>query len=156
MPKLQPPPEFSLIHTQSLSADRLTTVPHPTWAYRRSPSASLSTISSTLWLFFSKFFSSFPRGTCSLSGSHLYLALDGIHHQIWAAFPNNPTLRQHLVVRQGLGPTGLSPSPAPLSRGLGPSPPLRTLLQTTIQTAKPFDSKAGLFPFHSPLLRKSL
>ncbi|PHT24707.1 hypothetical protein CQW23_35612 [Capsicum baccatum] len=27
--------------------------------------------------------------------------------------------------------TGLSPSPAPSSRGLGPGPPLRTLLQTT-------------------------
>ncbi|RAL49585.1 hypothetical protein DM860_017929 [Cuscuta australis] len=56
MPKLQPPPEFSPIHTQSLSADRLTTVPHPTWAYRRSPFASLWTISSTLWLFFQSSF----------------------------------------------------------------------------------------------------
>jgi hypothetical protein len=29
---------------------------------------------------FSKFFSSFPHGTCSLSVSHPYLALDGIYH----------------------------------------------------------------------------
>ncbi|PHT25357.1 Protein TAR1 [Capsicum baccatum] len=49
-----------------------------------------------------------------------YLALDGIHRPIWAAFPNNPTRRQCLVVRQGPGTTGLSPSPAPPSRGLGP------------------------------------
>ncbi|PHT24771.1 hypothetical protein CQW23_35557 [Capsicum baccatum] len=42
--------------------------------------------------------------------------------------------------------TGLSPSPAPPSRGLGPGPPLRTLLQTTIRTTEPPDSKAGLFP----------
>ncbi|CAH9120437.1 unnamed protein product [Cuscuta europaea] len=105
---------------------------------------------------FSKSFSSFPRGTCSLSDSRLYLALDGIHHPIWAAFPNNPTLRQRLVVRQGPGTTGLSPSLAPISRGLGPGPPLRTLLQTTIRTTWPSDSKAGLFPVRSPLLRESL
>lgn len=105
---------------------------------------------------FSKSFSSFPRGTCSLSVSRPYLALDGIHRPIWAAFPNNPTRRQRLVVRQGPGTTGLSPSLAPPSRGLGPGPPLRTLLQTTIRTTEPPDSKAGLFPVRSPLLRESL
>jgi hypothetical protein len=40
---------------------------------------------------FSKSFSSFPRGTCSLSVSRLYLALDEVYRPIWAAFPNNPT-----------------------------------------------------------------
>ncbi|KAG6627089.1 hypothetical protein CIPAW_15G100300 [Carya illinoinensis] len=82
---------------------------------------------------FSKSFSSFPRGSCLLSVSRPYLALDGIYRPIGAAFPNNPTRRQRLVVRQGPGTTGLSPSPAPPSRGLGPGPPLRTLLQTTIR-----------------------
>ena len=105
---------------------------------------------------FSKSFSSFPRGTCSLSVSRQYLALDGIYRPLRAAFPNNPTRRQRLVVRQGPGTTGLSPSLAPLSRGLGPGPPQRTLLQTTIRTAKPPDSKAGLFPVRSPLLGESL
>ncbi|KAL0420257.1 UNVERIFIED_CONTAM: protein TAR1 [Sesamum latifolium] len=62
---------------------------------------------------FSKSFSSFPRGTCSLSVSRPYLALDGIYRPIGAAFPNNPTRRQRLVVRQGPGTTGLSPSGAP-------------------------------------------
>lgn len=105
---------------------------------------------------FSKSFSSFPRGTCSLSVSRPYLALDGIYRPLWAAFPNNPTRRQRLVVRQGPGTTGLSPSPAPLSRGLGPGPPLRTLLQTTIRTtAGAADSHRGLFPVRSPLLRES-
>ncbi|PHT27282.1 Protein TAR1 [Capsicum baccatum] len=47
---------------------------------------------------FSKSFSSFHHGTCSVSVSRPYLALDGIHRPIWAAFPNNPTRRQHLVV----------------------------------------------------------
>ncbi|KAK8700704.1 hypothetical protein V6N13_019094 [Hibiscus sabdariffa] len=95
---------------------------------------------------FSKSFSSFPRGTCSLSVSRPYLALDGIYRPIRAAFPNNPTRRQRLVVRQGPGTTGLSPSPAPLSRGLGPGPPLRTLLQTTIRMPRATDFQAGLFP----------
>ncbi|KAK7325581.1 hypothetical protein VNO80_34230 [Phaseolus coccineus] len=105
---------------------------------------------------FSKSFSSFPRGTCSLSVSRLYLALDGIYRPIGAAFPNNPTRRQRLVVRQGPGTTGLSPSLAPPSRGLGPGPPLRTLLQTTIRTPKATDSHGGLFPVRSPLLGESL
>ncbi|CAI0427912.1 unnamed protein product, partial [Linum tenue] len=104
---------------------------------------------------FSKSFSSFPRGTCSLSVSRPYLALDGIYRPIWAAFPNNPTRRQRLVVRQGPGTTGLSPSLAPLSRGLGPGPPLRTLLQTTIRVPWALDSQAGHFPVRSPLLRES-
>ncbi|PHT44521.1 Protein TAR1 [Capsicum baccatum] len=47
---------------------------------------------------FSKSFSSFPRGICSLSVSRPYLALDGIHRPIWAVFPNNSTRRQCLVV----------------------------------------------------------
>ena len=105
---------------------------------------------------FSKSFSSFPRGTCSLSVSRLYLALDGIYRPIGAAFPNNPTRRQRLVVGQGPGTTGLSPSPAPPSRGLGPGPPLRTLLQTTIRTPRTTDSHGGLFPVRSPLLGESL
>ena len=105
---------------------------------------------------FSKSFSSFPRGTCLLSVSRPYLALDGIYRPIGAAFPNNPTRRQRLVVRQGPGTTGLSPSPAPLSRGLGPGPPLRTLLQTTIRAPRVPDSQPGLFPVRSPLLRESL
>ncbi|KAK8660432.1 hypothetical protein V6N13_051358 [Hibiscus sabdariffa] len=104
---------------------------------------------------FSKSFSSFPRGTCSLSVSRPYLALDRIYLPVRAAFPNNLTRRQRLVVRQGPGTTGLSPSPVPLSRGLGPGPPLRTLLQTTIRTPRVTDFQAGLFPVRSPLLRES-
>ena len=39
----------------------------------------------------SKCFSTFPHGTCSLSVSSQYLALDGVYHPLRAAFPNNPT-----------------------------------------------------------------
>ncbi|PHT28706.1 hypothetical protein CQW23_31685 [Capsicum baccatum] len=53
--------------------------------------------------------------------------------------------RQRLVVRQGPG-----------TMGLGPGPPLRTLLQNTIRTMEPPDSKAGLFPVRSPLLSRDI
>ena len=58
---------------------------------------------------FSKFFSSFPHGTCSLSVSRQYLALDGIYHLLRAAFPNNPTLRKRLVERLGRSRRGSHP-----------------------------------------------
>ena len=42
---------------------------------------------------FSKYFASFPHGTCSLSDSRRYLALDEIYHLISAPIPGNATLR---------------------------------------------------------------
>ncbi|KAF3614086.1 hypothetical protein FXO38_35870 [Capsicum annuum] len=105
---------------------------------------------------FSKSFSSFPCGTCFLLVCRSYLALDGIHHLIWTAFPKKLTRRQCLVVQQGPGIMGLSPSLALPSRGLGPGPPLKMLLQTTSRTMEPPDSKAGLFPVRLLLLRESL
>ncbi|KAK4373354.1 hypothetical protein RND71_008738 [Anisodus tanguticus] len=47
-PGLWPPPQSTLVHAPSRSADRLVAVPHPPGAHRRPPSASLPTISSTL------------------------------------------------------------------------------------------------------------
>ncbi|KAL2223866.1 UNVERIFIED_CONTAM: Protein TAR1, partial [Sesamum indicum] len=120
-------------------------VPHPTGAHRRPPSAFPPDNFKHSLTLFSKSFSSFPRGTCSLSVSRPYLALDGIYRPIGAAFPNNPTRRQRLVVRQGPARRALTLSGAPF-QGTWPGPPLRTLLQTTIRTAKPPDSQVGLFP----------
>jgi hypothetical protein len=42
---------------------------------------------------FSNYFSSFPHGTCSLSDSRRYLALDEIYHLIYAPVPGNATPR---------------------------------------------------------------
>ncbi len=42
---------------------------------------------------FSEFFSTFPHGTCLLSDSCKYLALDGVYHPIHAAISSNATLR---------------------------------------------------------------
>ena len=50
---------------------------------------------------FSKFFSSFPHGTCLLSVSNQYLALKEIFHQLCAPIPRNVTLRRYTVY-QGL------------------------------------------------------
>ena len=77
---------------------------------------------------FSKFFSSFPHGTCSLSVSRQYLALEGIYLQFWAAFSNNPTRGKHLVEQLSIDPTGFSPSLTPASTGLGILPLQRALL----------------------------
>ena len=49
--------------------------------------------------FISKFFSSFPHGTCSLSVSRKYLALEGHYLPISAAIPSNTTHGE--VVRVG-------------------------------------------------------
>ena len=101
-------------------------------------------------------FSPFPHGTCSLLVSFLYLAFDGIYHPFRATFPNNPTSQQHLMVQQGPGLMGLSPSQASPSKRLEPSPPLRMILQTTIWLTLPPDSHAELFPVRSSLLGESL
>ena len=68
---------------------------------------------------FSKFFSSFPRGTCSLSVSCQYLALDGIYHQIRAAFSNNPTLGKHAVMKPKPGLRGSHPLKRSIPGNLG-------------------------------------
>ncbi|KAF8045532.1 hypothetical protein N665_4747s0001 [Sinapis alba] len=107
-------------------------VPHPTGTHRYPLSASLPTILKHSLTLFSKSFSSLPRGTCSLSVSRPYLALDGIYRLIGAAFQNKPTRRQHLVVGHGPGTTVLSPSLTPLSWEFGPGPSLSKLLQNTI------------------------
>uniref|UniRef100_A0A6N2KFJ1 Senescence-associated protein n=1 Tax=Salix viminalis TaxID=40686 RepID=A0A6N2KFJ1_SALVM len=154
-PGLRPPPRSASVHAPSRSADRLSPFHIRPGRIAGPIHFPPDNFKHSLTLF-SKSFSSFPRGTCLLSVSRPYLALDGIYRPIGAAFPNNPTRRQRLVVRQGPVTTGLSPSPAPPSRGLGPGPPLRTLLQTTIRTPRAPDSQAGHFPVRSPLLGESL
>ena len=107
----------------------------------------------------SKCFSTFPHGTCSLSVSSQYLALDGVYHPLRAAFPNNPTPGKPLG-RITTAAKGLTPA---LGKGLDqknvgsrwfaacwipyatfPRPPKR------------LGFSAGLIPLHSPLLGESL
>ena len=68
---------------------------------------------------FPKSFSPFPHGSCSLSVSCPYSALDGVYHPFWAAFPNNPTLRKYFAsARRPRPPTGLSLSTTCCSKQL--------------------------------------
>ena len=86
---------------------------------------------------FSKCFSSFPHGTCSLSVSCQCLALRGVYHAFWAAIPNSPTLRKRLVPRDVRPNTGFSPSSICCSKQLGPVVVAGiTFLETTIRSRK--------------------
>ena len=70
------------------------------YKYPKRPTASHRFLSSNFryyFTLFSKFFSSFPHGTCSLLVSHPYLALEGIYLPLRAAIPNNSTLRREMV-----------------------------------------------------------
>jgi hypothetical protein len=107
---------------------------------------------------FSKFFSSFPHGTCSLSVSRQYLALDEIYHPICAAFPNNATLRTRITAahvcpaRDGIFTLYDTPFQGIYSR---PVPENVSIDYNSRQQYYP-DSKIELLPLHSPLLRESL
>src|SRR3546814_19616927 len=56
-----------------------------------------------------------------------------------------------LLLERRPAKTGLSPSQAPFSKGLGLPPALTGLLQTTTPMQ---DFQSELFPLHSPLLRE--
>nr|TKS02378.1 hypothetical protein D5086_0000163710 [Populus alba] len=133
------------VHAPSRSADAVTfhirpgriAGPHP---------LSLRQFQASLTLF-SKSFFIFPSRYLFANGSLAVFSLGRNLPPDWGLHSQTTRLADScLVVRQGPATTGLSPSPAPLSRGLGPGPPLRTLLQTTIRTPQAPDSQAGHFP----------
>ena len=106
----------------------------------------------------SKCFSTFPHGTCLLSDSQRYLALDGVYHPLRAAFSNNPTPESALDTQLG-AVEALHPLwDKPRSGGLKHLATRQRHSQTPhfpkCHATKGFG--AGLFPFHSPLLRESL
>ena len=117
------------IEHRTCPARRLDADQHPAHAAARSDGVSLGAPAASVpfplnnfkyfLTLFSKFFSSFPHGTCSLSVSRQYLALDGIYHLIWAAFPSNPTLRERLVERRTPCRRGSHPLRRPLPGHLG-------------------------------------
>ena len=72
------------------------------------------------WTLFSKFFSSFPHGTCLLSVSKLYWALGQLYVPLQVAIPSNPTLWTHVTYCSKTAKvyTGQSPSTVHHSRWL--------------------------------------
>ena len=106
---------------------------------------------------FSKFFSSFPHGTCSLSVSWQYLALDGVYHPFWAAFPSNPTHRKRIVDGQPHLVRDCHPLWCAVPSNLGEiDPPWKRFSRLQFAVASNGDFKLELFPLHSPLLGESL
>jgi hypothetical protein len=103
---------------------------------------------------FSKFFASFPHGTCSLSVSRQYLALEGIYLPLRAAVPSNSTLRKNGVRALNEATNGTVTLHGSLFQGNWTSPTLPRLLETTIRALLP-DFQIELFPLHSPLLGES-
>ena len=77
---------------------------------------------------FSKFFASFPHGTCSLSVSHPYLALDGVYHPLELHSQATRLIARGPYDAKPQAHTGLSPSCVPCSKGLLPEPRLDTQL----------------------------
>ena len=104
---------------------------------------------------FSKFFSSFPHGTCSLSVSHQYLALDGIYHPLFAAFPNNKTRRRHFVQQADRRRRGSHPLGRPFPGNLGTGACRSHLDRPQFLGASTEDFRLELFPVRSPLLGES-
>ena len=112
---------------------------------------------------FSKFFSSFPHGTCSLSVSRRYLALDEVYHPLWAAFPSNPTLRRRVIFAAANKRSGPRHGVVTLSDALFQGTWTRQAATTEHATSnynsgshlKLPDFKFELFPLHSPLLGES-
>ena len=96
---------------------------------------------------FPKSFSSFPHGTCSLSVSSLYLALDEIYHLIYAPIPRSVTLRASTVY-------GGHQAKHRILKRLTLEPPIALCLQATTQN-RSSGFQPELFPVHSPLLRES-
>ena len=104
---------------------------------------------------FSKFFASFPHGTCSLSVSHPYLALDGIYHPFGLQSQANRLVEDapYDAVRGTDGIVTLSDA---LFQGTSP----RTLPGVASVDYNPAAEAAslqsGLIPLQSPLLGESL
>ena len=127
-------------------------LPHYTFSTLVSFTASFSTISD-LFTLFSKSFSSFLHSTCSLSVSHLYLALEESYLPLGLQFQAIRLL--WIQPYSEFNSTGLAPSVARLSillswfQYLG-CPDYNSEVRWTN------DSNFELFPVQSPLLRESL
>ncbi|KAK6160551.1 hypothetical protein DH2020_003932 [Rehmannia glutinosa] len=136
------------------SADRLSPF-HIRGTHRRPHPLPPDNFKHSLTLF-SKSFSSFPRGTCSLSVSRPYLALGRNLPPDWGCIPKQPDSPQAAAPRgaAGVGHGRALTLSASLSGGLGPSA-VRRFSRTTIRTAKHEVLKLG-YSVRSPLLGESL
>ncbi|KAI3475307.1 hypothetical protein L1887_63321 [Cichorium endivia] len=144
---LWPPHQSAPVHAPESIGGPAIAVPHPTGRIAGPHFASLPTISRHSLTLFSKSFSSFPRGTCFAIGLTPVYSLGRNLPPYWGCLSQTTRLADsaswcdRVRARRGSHPLW-----RPLPGDLGPGPPLRTLLQTTIRTARPSDFQAGLIP----------
>ena len=132
----------------ALSRVRATLLPHT--AQKRLPSKQFQVLLTPS----SGSFSSFPHGTCSLSVSRPYLALDGTYHPLRAAIPSNSTLElskrttRHQRVRGYHSPWRSFPGTLALNAMLAKTP-------ADYNSLFEGDFNYELFLVHSQLLKES-
>ena len=108
------------------------------------------------WTLSSKFFSTFPHGTCSLSDSCQYLALDGVYHPLRAAFSSNPTPETARPVGVALAKALHLPWVTSFKRtSVLASPASSRPLPHSSRQRSAERFRAGLIPLHSPLVGES-
>ncbi|KAF1856637.1 hypothetical protein Lal_00043456 [Lupinus albus] len=144
-PGLGPPSQFASVHAPSRLADRLSPFhirprhiagPHPLPS--RQFQALFDSLFKVLFIFPSRYL--FAIGLSPVFSLGRNLPPD------WGCIPKQPDSPTAPRGATGSGHDGaLTLSGAPF-QGLGPGPPLRTLLQTTIRTPRASDSHGGLFP----------
>ena len=104
----------------------------------------------------SKCFSTFPHGTCSLSDSCQYLALDGVYHPLRAAFSSNPTPETARPVGVALAKALHLPWVTSFKRtSVLASPASSRPLPHSSRQRSAERFRAGLIPLHSPLVGES-
>ncbi|KAF3438217.1 hypothetical protein FNV43_RR20978 [Rhamnella rubrinervis] len=145
--RLGPPPQSAIGPHPEVDRRTALTAPHPTEAHRRPHSLPPDNFKHSLTLF-SKSFSSFLAVLVCYRLSPVF-SLDGIYRPI-GLHSQTTRLADSASWCDRVRHDGLSPLGAP-SRGLGPGPPLRTLLQTTIERRRRRFSTWAV-PARSPLL----
>ena len=105
--------------------------------------------------FFPKFFSSFPHGTCSLSVSRKYLALEGHYLLISAAVPSNTTHDGRLLFGESRTARGCYPLRLAISTTNCTRLPAIAPRKVTRRPPKAAAFHIELVPLHSPLLGES-
>ena len=103
---------------------------------------------------FPKSFSPFPHGTCLLSVSSQYLALDENYHPFCAPSPKYATLRHHSGCINSPRARGSHPLWRLFPKRLTRRATLEMDLKVTTQ-GRALDLHFELFPVQSPLLRES-
>ena len=109
----------------------------------------------TLLTLFPKSFSPFPHGTCLLSVSSQYLALEEDYLPFCAPLPKYATLNSAPHAVGSERHTGFSPSATHSSKKTYARPATGSAYQHYNSKAETFNLQAEPFPVHSPLLRES-